>query len=403
VDDERTTTTTSYDTWRRPSRIQTTSKTGDDLTLLDVFDYEPSGQIHSHTRKQGSVDVVTTYTYDIMGRLTFVTTDNVSIGANPNGSVDETTNYNSFASGKITKTSSSGSIVDIHFDRLGRTTSTTTNTGFTTIESQSAYDIAGNPVYASDKDKAASARAYDVNGRVVSVLGPDLSSETTAYDGWGRPTNVAKKTAGGATYFSRTMTYTSAGKLQNVQESGDGNVGRTMAQLWDGAGRGTRVATTGRDTTGMRIRHARFDDAGRLQMEESGEGADPQSVQAFEVKNYQGYGKSDVATTVQSREPRATQTPITIQRSQLDTLGGRSRSRSEILSGNRSSIQAGNVTSVSPPGRPETTMQQDARGLVTSEALAPVDGTIQRDRFSGIDSRDVCWKSSVSCITPRAE
>jgi RHS repeat-associated protein len=379
VSDARTTTVTSYDTWRRPTQIHTTSNTGDELTLDETFAYDPSGQVNRHTRKQGSVDVATDYTYDIMGRLTFVRTNNVAVGANANSSVDETTSYDGFASGTIRKTSSSGSITDINLDRLGRTTSTTTDTGFTKIESQSAYDIAGNPVFASDKDKAASARAYDVSGRVVSALGPDLSSEQTTYDGWGRPTLVSKKTASGTTYFSRTMAYTPAGKLQSVQESGDGNVSRGMTQLWDGGGRATRIATTGNGTTGMRIRHARFDDAGRLQMEESGEGADPQTVQPFEVKNYQGYGTSDVATTVQSHEPRATQTPITIQRSQLDTLGRPKSVAVGDLEWKQTLDQAGNVTRAAAPGRPETSMQHDARGLVTSETLA--DGSVQSHEY----------------------
>jgi YD repeat-containing protein len=206
-------------------------------------------------------------------------------------------------------------------------------------------------------------------------LGPDRSSEQTTYDGWGRATNIARKTAAGATYFSRTMTYTSAGKLQNVQERGDGNVSRTMTQLWDGGGRATRVATIGNGTTGMRIRHARFDDAERLQMEESGEGADPQSVQPFEVKQYQGYGKSDVATTVQSNEPRGTPTPVTIQRSQLDTLGRAKSVTVGELEWKQTMDQAGNVTGAAAPRRPATTMDHDAGGLVTSETLA--DGSVQ--------------------------
>ncbi|MEA2572473.1 MAG: hypothetical protein QOI24_4474 [Acidobacteriota bacterium] len=77
------------------------------MMLQETFAYDPNDHLERHTRHQGRVN--RTYMNDIMGRLTFVSTDNASVGAG-NGSVDETTNYNSYASGTITKTNSTGLI-----------------------------------------------------------------------------------------------------------------------------------------------------------------------------------------------------------------------------------------------------------------------------------------------------
>jgi YD repeat-containing protein len=80
TDDERTNTTTYYDEWRRPSKILTISKTGDDGILIETFNYFPSGELREKTRRQDGVTVTTKYDYDSLGRLTFTHTDNISTG-----------------------------------------------------------------------------------------------------------------------------------------------------------------------------------------------------------------------------------------------------------------------------------------------------------------------------------
>ncbi|MCA1733413.1 MAG: hypothetical protein LC732_07415, partial [Acidobacteria bacterium] len=174
TDPQGTLTTTKLDAWDRV--VERTSGAGD-LQTLERFHYDATGRLKRTERKQGAMTVRTEYQYDEVGRLKLTSVDNVAVDGTLK-KIETQWSYN-YPGRSMTRTSPTGALTQTTLDRLGRTISTSTNTGQTTIESLAAHDILGNPVYASD-GTVASAAAFDVHGRRTRTLNAD--GTTTAVE-----------------------------------------------------------------------------------------------------------------------------------------------------------------------------------------------------------------------------
>jgi YD repeat-containing protein len=371
-------TETTVDSWRRPVIVKT-STPGDPLTLEEHYAYDGDGHLHSLERKQGLAFVTTTHEYDILGRQTSVTTDNVAVGG-ATTSVTETNDYSQYSAGIIrhtgpkTPSAADASVTTTTLDPLGRTTrtETTTGAGSTPIVSVTAYDLAGNPVFASDTLKAATASAYDPQGRVIDLLYPDATRRHTDYDGWSRPVDVSERDGSNNEIYHRHVDYTEAGKVNQITESGAGGASRVTKQVWDGGGR--TVGTAVNDRASL----LNYDDAGRILNRQQGGGTPNALTQKFEESSYQSYGNSTLAPTVVRNEGLTAPQSYSTQR-QFDTAGNAKNVTVGGLTWQQTFDQAGSVVQAAEPGRPPVTMYRDSRGAVTKEVLP--DGNTQQHQY----------------------
>ena len=130
-------------------------KPGEPLALETRYEYDASGRVEKVIQKQDDADVTTTYAYDVMGRRTSTTTNNIATV----GSVTTSTVYD-LANRKTITTQPGGATTTTEVDSLGRPIVSRVNTGSSPIEQRFAYDLAGNRVYSTDMF-VASATAYD--------------------------------------------------------------------------------------------------------------------------------------------------------------------------------------------------------------------------------------------------
>jgi hypothetical protein len=105
-------TTTDLDTWQRPIRIRVV-KPGDPLALETRYEYDASGRIEKIVEKQNGADVTTSYAYDVMGRRTTTTSDNIATV----GTVTTSTTYD-LANRKAATTQPGGAITTTEVDAL---------------------------------------------------------------------------------------------------------------------------------------------------------------------------------------------------------------------------------------------------------------------------------------------
>jgi RHS repeat-associated protein len=359
VDARNVATQTTYDAYGRAIRV---TVSGADVSPEETSEFDANGWLHRTTRKQKDKTITTTYEYDLVGRLKLVSTDNVAI----NGALTSTstsTTYDLNGHTITTSTLPGGSITARTIDKLGRTLSSSTTTGNSPIDTAAAYDLAGNLVFQADKF-VATAWAYDGHGRRIAELHSDGTTATFDHDGWGRTTEVVAKDAQGAQLVKQTNHILDAGTLQSqTVDTGSGT--RSASFAWDGAGRTTKTALTG--ATVARASRAEFDDSGRMKLSESGAGTLT--------------GISDVFSRVQtiSHNGPLPLLAVSSERAGIgnfhhsfdyNALGAAIRQETGSLKWEQHFDEAGNVTSVKPPARPETTYQHDARGAVTEETLA---------------------------------
>src|SRR6201999_650491 len=148
IDPRGVVTTTTYDQARH---VVTVDTTGPDQALHETYGYDADGHLVVTTRQQGLRTITTRFGYDILGRQTSVSTDNVAVDGNLNASTESRIDYTQYAAHTITATSTTGAVTTRTLDALGRTKKSETDNlstdGSTTpIVAVTAYDLAGNAV-----------------------------------------------------------------------------------------------------------------------------------------------------------------------------------------------------------------------------------------------------------------
>ncbi len=349
TDERNVQTTIEYDTWLRPIHIVAT---GPQVTMVQHFEYDATGRLRKETRRQGDVDVTTTYAYDVMGRETRVAVDNVA----DTGTAVTSTNYD-YPNRTITTQSPGGSTTTTTLDTLGRPATSTTTTGGSPIVSHYAFDLDDNLVFQSD-GHVAKAFAYDAHGRKIGTRYADGSSKTSVFDGFGNPTQVTLRDASGAMIRQVSLSYTSSGRLQSTTETLAGGLTRTTEHTWDGAGRTTGVGDTGRAV------RTQFDMAGRMLASASGAGSAQAIATPFESAQASSHSGSLPQKVVKSEKSGgAYQVAL-----QYNTLGAAITQSLGGLQWNLQTDQSGNVTSATAPRRGTATFQYDSRGSLTTES-----------------------------------
>lgn len=263
---ESSTTTQDFD--GRGSAIQTIDPT----TVTATSEYDLGGRLVSETIESASGNLVTTYTYDLLGRETSSMT--------PDG-VITTTGYDRV--GRTLSTTVAGATTSFAYDRAGNQISTTDPDGIVTTTSYDAldrptvvvandvanpslptedvttttfYDAAGNSLAVRDDDGVTRRSVYNVRGVVATSIANCTDSgttpttdppnctgagthdattnvvTTTAFDGSGAALSVVGAAGTGAeTTFE--YAYNAAGRTQAVKDP-RGTVTRT---LYDSDGR----------------------------------------------------------------------------------------------------------------------------------------------------------------------
>jgi RHS repeat-associated protein len=348
-------TTTDFDNWRRPVHI---TVAGPQLTLDQSYEYDATGRLQKYTRKQGSMDVTTSYGYDVMGRRTSATANNVATV----GTVTASTEYQ-LAGRTIVTHHPGGASTTTRLDGLGRVASNETSTGGSPLNNYFAYDLADNLVARSDL-LSASATAYDAQGHAVGAASSDGTKATADVDGWGRPILLKEFDKSGAVVGESNFDFTSAGRLKSVSSKVDSSQTRVSDYTWDGAGRETGVAISGRAT------HAQFDAAGRLISAEMGSGSAAGVSNVFDQSTIGGH-VGTLPVTVQKSEKGGAGVGMALQ---YDTAANVITRSVGALAWNQTFDQAGNVTSASTPGRAASTYDYDSRGSLQQQTL-PGGGT----------------------------
>ncbi|HEX6639993.1 MAG TPA: hypothetical protein VF215_02715, partial [Thermoanaerobaculia bacterium] len=254
-------TTFDYDNWGRVTRLRV-EKPGDPLVIEQRFSFDATGRTVEEVQTKGTEHVTTSTSYDVMGRPTRVSIDQIATV----GSLTTTTVHD-LANRKVVNTRASGSVVTTETDALGRVKRSLTTTGGSPIEARYAYDLAGNRVFMTDMF-AATATAYDAHGRAIATRDSDGTIVTTTYDDFSNPKTVRSLTPDGTKVLGETqLDYTEAGRLKSIDRKIDDSHTRSTSLSWDGGGRTTGVATSGRASK------MQFDVAGRLLRSISGSGS----------------------------------------------------------------------------------------------------------------------------------
>jgi RHS repeat-associated protein len=364
TDARKVSSTTVSDAYGRP--VHVTVQGPDTDNADETFVYYRDGRLRETTRKQGDKTIDTKYFYDVMGRTTLVTTDNVSAGTNGLTTASSKTDYD-LLNHTITVTQLPGGAVTTRYiDNLGRTkTATTTGPRITSpIDMTYAYDLAGNLVFQKD-NFVATAWAYDSSGRRMAELRQDGTQTIFDHDGWGRMTEVTEKDSASAQVSKVTDTVLGAGTVasRTVDVGSSGTIATNFG--WDGAGRATGATVLG----GMKQRaaHSIFDDSGRLTLSEAGGGELNKVSDAFahyEVKSYAGA----LPFTGISKE-RGISSAAFNHSFEYNAAGAVVHQQTGSLEWRQHFDEAGNLTSSQPPARPETTYHHDARGLPVDQQL----------------------------------
>ena len=369
IDPRGVITTTDLDAWQRPVFVRV-ERPGDPLSLEQSFHYDATGRLERTTKKKDAELVVTSDTYDVMGRRTSSSTTGMATV----GSVTMRTAYD-LNSRAITTTHAGGATTRSELDSLGRTRRTVTQTGSSPIEQQFAYDLAGNRVFATDM-LTASASAFDAHGRAVATRAMDGTLTTAAFDEWNRPKNVRSLADDAATTVAESSyAFTDAGRAKAIITTIDAGVQRTIAYGWDGAGRTTRTAVGGRASSAV------FDLAGRMQSHAAGAGNIGALTEIFE-RSVVKANSGDLPVTIESSEKSGAVYTSSMER---NTTGDVVRENVASLEWQRRFDELGNVTQATVPGRPATNWKVDARGAVETETKP--DGATHQFAYDAIGAQ----------------
>ena len=261
TDPRGVTTTTKYNAWRLPVSADVI---GPQLTMHESWTYDANGRVRTHRRDQGPDTVTTTFDYDVMGRTTSVTTDNVEIGGET-GVVTTTMDYD-LRNHRITTTRPGGAVETSTLDSLGRVAHSDLNTGTGSIQQDFSYDLDNNLVHETNGFWAM-AFAFDAHGRQIAAMHPDETRTITEYDAWDRPVGVEQRDAHDQLIGQSTMDLTPAGRVEAVETKIDEAQTSNARFAWDGGGRTTAVEMNGRAS------RSRFDSSGRFVSSEIGAGS----------------------------------------------------------------------------------------------------------------------------------
>jgi RHS repeat-associated protein len=343
TDARGTVTTIEYDKWQRP--IHMSASGGID----EKWEYDATGKLRKHTRKQGSDDVTTTYTYDIMGRQT---SESVT-GVADVGTATTTIQYNGRT---IVTNHPSGAVTTMIVDSLGRPIGRELTTGGSPIVAHYTHDLEDNVVAESDL-LTATAFAYDAQGNLTGVLSSDGTRTVATIDAMGNPLTIEERDASGSVLRSWTMQY-AGGRLRSVTRTA-GSQSTTMEVAWDGAGRTTGVSAGGR------AQRTEFDAAGRVQSTASGAGSATSISQIFEQAQASGHS-GRLPQKMQKTEKGGGSYSMAMQ---YNTLGEAVAQTLGSLSWTKQYDQMGNVTASSSPQRGTHTYSYDSQGSMKRETL----------------------------------
>jgi RHS repeat-associated protein len=346
-------TTTDFDAWQRAIKVRVV-KPGDPLALESRYEYDATGRLERVIQKQNGTDVITSYAYDVMGRRTSTTTNNIAtVGAVTTSTVYDLSNR------RTVTMQPGGATSTTEVDSLGRPIVTRLNTGSSPIEQRFAYDLAGNRVYATDL-LVASATAYDSHGRAIATRGADGTITTVKHDESGQPTEIkALDPTASETVSESNYTFSIAGRLESMKAKVDGSTERSTTMVWDGGGRTTGTAT------GNRATRSTYDIAGRPLLHASGAGSATALSEIFAKSEITAFNGSLPATT-ESSEKNGPNITTTVER---DTAGSVKQANTGSLEWKQKYDELGNVTEASAPGRPAAKWDVDARGAVKQETL----------------------------------
>lgn len=381
VIDTTRTTTTHYDSWRRPVKV---TVTGTGMTIEERYLYDAAGRLTTHERDQGSDNVRTDYEYDAVGRQTLAR----RVGVLVDGTIKDqttTTSYDEIYTGpappgqpapppqRLIKTVyPSSAIRTQRIDGLGRVAHDEINTT-STIKNAIAYDRAGNQVYSSD-GLTSRASAFDIHGREITSRQSDGTKTESSFDAWDRPVTMSDKSASGSTINEASYTFTPAGRLERLAEKVDATLSRETKFAWDGGGRTTgievRSATSG--DPGRAVR-SNFDSAGRILSAARGIGS-PTTLASSHVSTAFASHHGDLPQSVTSTEKSASPLTTTLD---YDTAGNVTRQTLGSLVWEQKFDQSGNLTSFAPPRAAPTaatTLTYDARSALVEEKM-PDEGT----------------------------
>ncbi|MCM2316371.1 MAG: DUF6531 domain-containing protein, partial [Thermoanaerobaculia bacterium] len=370
------TTTTALDSWRRPVRV---TVSGDGVKIDLAYEYDAKGQLRKTTRRQGTEVVTTSFEYDILGRTTKVTTDQVAVdGAKTSVS---TTTVHEVGGKRLTTISPGGAVTTTELDSLGRTvkTSTTTTTAGDPIHGFVAYDIDDNPVHVTDLFTG-TASAYDIHGREVASRFANGTANVTTFDSWNRPRLLEQRDGSGQLIGEMTIAMRAGGTVESVSTKIDEQTASTTSFAWDAAGRTTRMAS-GSNVAGERAFARRMSSSGKLLSTEAGGGSleaitDVFSRSSTDTASYSG----GLPLSVQSGE-KGGDYRLGFD---YDNAGNLTTQTIGSLESRWRWDEGGNLVAAKAPNRPEATFERDARGALTKDTL-PDGATIART-YSAIGS-----------------
>ncbi|HUP60264.1 MAG TPA: Ig-like domain-containing protein [Thermoanaerobaculia bacterium] len=357
VDPYGVVTTTDLDAWRRAVRVRV-EKSGDPLVVEQQLFYDATGRLERMIEKKGAQDITTSYRFDVVGRRIETRRDGVAV---PGGQVVTTTSYD-IPNRRIITTDPGGAVTTTDLDLLGRSkrTHVETGAGSSDIETHLGYDLDDNVVFTSD-GFTASATAFDAHGRAIATMYSDGTVTTTDYDEWGRARSVKDLSADPTPQVVGESSYdfTDAGTLKTVKTKVDSLTERRTDFAWDGGGRTTTTATSGRAAK------SEFDPAGRLVDHAVGAGSVGALTDIFTRTQATAHvGMLPVLTTTTERSG-----PALTAETDHNTTGDAVRNRLGNLEWREQFDQLGSRTEAQSPGRPATQYETDSRGAVKKEIL----------------------------------
>jgi RHS repeat-associated protein len=234
--------------------------------------YDPSGNIHSHTRATGLSDI---RTYDALNRLLQIQYDFSTAAGQPvSGSPFEAFAYDGL--GHVLNAKTGTTSVDIQVDSLGRATQETQTLGSSPAVIAKQYDSLGNPIAISYPSGRKVAATFDSASRLSSLtdivgsaagapagtprrilsrdhIGPVVHTELHAngfrsaitLDATGRPAAVEWTDAGGTLRLGLTQLFDAAGnRAQDWQTGSEASATPSLVYAYDGVNWLTEVATS---------------------------------------------------------------------------------------------------------------------------------------------------------------
>ncbi|HEX8618817.1 MAG TPA: hypothetical protein VF911_14635 [Thermoanaerobaculia bacterium] len=273
------------------SSVNVHGKDGDRPSILRLESYTINAATGLVVTSKDPSDVVTTYGYGVMGRLTSVTTPGsattsyVYARRNPDAGV-------TFATVTVTTDAADAgndATATIEYDGFGRIKSETRQLPGVTASRDTTYDSMGRRASVSEWESGTPSKfttfTYDAFGRVASVTTPDGSETRTTYTGGGireltRSTPLGTKYVNGVVVPSEALvkeTYDLHGRLTYIAEGLLPIAGGTpsdpiseTAYTYDVKDRLTKVVMTGKDRTGANASQTRtfnYDSRGFLTSE----------------------------------------------------------------------------------------------------------------------------------------